>query len=147
MPSRRSDPLALPDVNVLLALVHPGHLHHALAHDWLAQATRFATTPATESGLLRLAMNPVVMGRTVPPSAALASLRSLHDDPRATFVADDATFRAPQIGLVGLVGHRQVADVHLVNLAARHHAVLVTFDRALPTTLIREDRQHVEVIG
>ncbi|MGL5852423.1 MAG: TA system VapC family ribonuclease toxin [Phycicoccus sp.] len=134
-------------MNVLLALVHPGHVHHDLAHDWLGQASRFATTPVTESGLVRLALNPAVMARTVSAPAALASLQSLHDDPRATFLPDDATFRTPRVGLTGLAGHRQVTDLHLVDLAARHDAVLVTFDRTLSASLLDDDRRHVQVIG
>ena len=45
-----------------------------------------------------------------------------------------------------LVGHQQVTDLHLVNLAARHGGVLATFDATLPTWLAPADRRHVILI-
>lgn len=148
MPSSRSEPLAIPDVNVLLALVHPDHVHHQLAHAWFGGTTGFATTPVTEAGLVRLALDAKVVGQAAAtPTAALASLRSLRADPRASFLADDASLAEPWIDLVGLSGHRQVTDLHLVDLAARHAAVLVTFDRALAAALVPDDRGHVRLIG
>lgn len=57
--------LDLPDVNVLLAVIHPDHVHHAQAHDWLGQTQAFASTPLTESGLLRLALNPGIVPATL----------------------------------------------------------------------------------
>lgn len=147
MPSQTSERLSLPDVNVLVALVHDQHIGHLAALEWFDAVVRYATTPVTEAGLLRLALNPSVMKRQISLEAALSSLRSLRDDPRATFVTDDTTLTAARIDLIGLRGHRQVSDFHLVDLAARHEAVLVTLDRGIPLALRRDDRQFVEVIG
>lgn len=147
MPSRRNEPVALPDVNALVALVHPNHVHHQLAHAWFESTPAFATTPITESGLLRLALNSLIAGAPTSTSAAVASLRSLKDDPRASFLVDDSSLAQAEIDLTGLVGHRQVTDLHLVNLAAKHSAVLVTFDRSLHQMLVPPDRAHVQVIG
>ena len=47
-----------------------------------AVAARFATTPVTELGLVRLSLNPAVRGQQIAPSAALASLGSLRADSR-----------------------------------------------------------------
>jgi len=139
--------LALPDVNVLVALTNPNHLHHDLAHEWFASVTRFATTPITESGLLRLSLNPAVTRQEVAPAQAIATLNSVRHDERAEFLADTTTLAAPRIDLSALAGHRQVTDLHLANLAASSNAVLVTFDRGLPDALIRADRKHVQLIG
>ena len=87
------------------------------------------------------------MGSPVPLSQALASLSSLKSDPRAQFLPDDATFTTPRIALDGLVGHRQVTDIHLVNLASSHKARLVTFDTRIADTLVGKDREFVRVIG
>jgi predicted nucleic acid-binding protein len=45
------------DVNVLLALCDPLHVHHAAAHRWFAAVGRFAwaTCPITENGFVRIA--------------------------------------------------------------------------------------------
>ena len=52
--------VALLDVNVLVALFQPDHVHHELAHDWFAENRRagWATCPITETGLVRLLANP-----------------------------------------------------------------------------------------
>lgn len=147
MPSRKTDLADLPDVNLLIALLHPGHVHHAQALDWFSGTARYVTTPITEAGFLRLTMNPSVMGGPVSLTEALASLSSVKADPRAEFLPDDATFAEPKIALDGLVGYRQVTDIHLVNLASSHKARLVTFDTRLAGTLVGRDREYVRTIG
>lgn len=139
--------LDLPDVNVLVALLHPGHVHHQVAQQWFAGARRFATTPITESGLLRMALNPAVMGTETRTADALASLRSLQADRRAQFLADDSSLARTVIDLIGLVGHKQVTDLHLVNLAAAHDARLVTLDKKIRPTLAPDDQVCVVVLS
>ena len=48
------------DVNVLIALVDPAHVHHEPAHAWFSQqgSTSWATCPMTENGLLRIVGHP-----------------------------------------------------------------------------------------
>lgn len=135
--------LHLPDVNVLVALLHPDHVHHTAARAWFAAANRFATTPITEAGLLRLALNPAVAGLRVEATAALESLRSLRRHPRAVFLPDASTLAEPVVGVVGLVGFRQVTDLHLVNLAAANSASFVTFDTRIRPVLLPADQKHV----
>ncbi|MCL2736899.1 MAG: hypothetical protein FWD75_09790 [Propionibacteriaceae bacterium] len=135
--------LDLPDVNVLVALLHPGHMYHEIAHQWFTDTRRYATTPITESGLLRIALNPTVMATEIHTKDALASLRSLKADPRAEFLPDDSSLADASIDLVGLVGHRQVTDMHLVNLAAAHKARLVTLDTTIRLTLTPDDQHWV----
>lgn len=137
----------LPDVNVLVALLHAGHVHHRAAQDWFASVARFVTTPVTEAGVIRVAMNPAVMGAQASAGDALESLRSLRRDPRAEFLPDDATLTEPTIDLVGLVGFRQVTDLHLVNLAAAHAARVVTFDTKIRPVLPPDDAALVRVLS
>jgi len=138
--------LDLPDVNVLVALLHPSHVYHRTAQQWFTEVKRFATTPITESGLLRLALNPTVMGGEITTATALASLDSLRSDPRAEFLADDTSLAKARIDLIGLVGHKQVTDIHLVNLAATHQARLVTLDTKIRPVLIPDDQDHIMVL-
>lgn len=139
--------IELPDVNVLVALLHPGHVHHQRAHEWFGDVERFATTPITECGLVRMALNPAVMGMTPRAGDALASLASLRADDRAEYLPDDSSLGDPAIDLSGLVGHRQVTDFHLVNLAAQHSARLVTFDAKLSRALTPRDGVHVRTLS
>lgn len=137
----------LPDVNVLVALLQPRHVAHGLASSWFNETAAFATTPVTEMGLVRLALNPKVMGLQVTATQALGSLASLRADARATFVPDDASLAEASIDLRGLVGHRHVTDLHLVELAARHAMTVVTLDSRLPSSLLPDARHHVRVLG
>lgn len=136
----------LPDVNVLVALLSTNHAYHDLAGDWFASTARFATTPITEAGLVRMAMNPAVMGTEVTAPQAIASLGSLRADTRAEFIPDDSSLAEASIDLVGLAGHKQVTDLHLVNLVARHSGVLVTLDRKIRPVLAPEDQRLVHVL-
>lgn len=138
--------MMLPDVNVLVALTNPAHQHHHQAHHWLRGVRSFATTPVTESGLVRLLLNRAVTGQQVTLATALGLLRGIREDPRATFLPDDSSLSDPHIDLVGFAGHRQTTDLHLVNLAARHGASLATFDRRLRDVLVPADQRHVHAI-
>ncbi len=137
------------DVNVLLALSHAAHVHHDRVHDWWSaqpQGCRWATTPVTESGLVRLLSNPAVIGGTLPMSDALATLHQVRQAPGHTFLIDDTSLTQPHVGVTHLQGHRQVTDLHLLNLAARHGAILATLDARLGRALQSADARHVEVI-
>ena len=133
----------LPDVNVLVALTNPAHQHHRQAHEWLVAVPLFATTPLTEAGLVRLLLNPAVTGQRVSGQQAVAILAGLRRDRRAMFVPDPSSLAAAEIDLVGLAGHQQVTDLHLVNLAASQDGRLATFDRKLRTALALRDQRYV----
>ncbi|MFT4009581.1 MAG: hypothetical protein QM655_06000 [Nocardioidaceae bacterium] len=139
--------LDLPDVNVLVALLSPAHVHHDTAQTWFDSVACFATTPVTESGLVRMAMNPAVMGVAESAERALALLRSLREDARAEFLPDDSSLAEAAIDLVGLVGFRRVTDLHLVNLAAAHSGRLVTFDTKIRPVLSPDDQARVHVLS
>ena len=58
--------IALPDVNVLIALAWPNHVHHDAARSWFAEsrATGWATCPVTEAGFVRVGLPGFVWVRT-----------------------------------------------------------------------------------
>lgn len=138
------DPTVLLDVNVLIALSWPQHVHHHRAHAWFgAHGGPWATTPVTESGLVRLSTTPAVVGRAVVMSEALGALTALRGLPRHVFWPDDATLAQPHVDLARLVTRRQVTDVHLADLAARRSGVLGTFDASIVDALEPADRHAV----
>ena len=59
--------IALPDINVLLALAWSNHPHHDAAHRCFARdtATGWATCLSTQAGFLRLSLNPQVVGVSI----------------------------------------------------------------------------------
>lgn len=138
--------VVLLDVNVLVSLVWDQHVHHALAHRcFAAHRTAWATTPVTESGLVRLLLTRAVTGREVTGSEALGVLGALRSQPGWRFLPDGSSFADSSLDLTVLMGRRQVTDLHLVDVAARSGARLVTFDAAILPTLHPSDRRHVLV--
>ena len=71
--------ISLPDVNVLIALAWPNHVHHAAAWVWFKANRKqgWATCPLTEAGFVRVSCNPSVVRHTVTPLDAIAVLERL----------------------------------------------------------------------
>lgn len=91
-------------------------------------------------------LNPVITGSQREAAEALAVMRGMRADSRWTFLVDDTTLTRPTVDTAVLMGHRQVTDLHLVNLAAESGAVLATFDAEITAWLSPRDRQHVLLI-
>jgi uncharacterized protein len=113
------------DANVLIALVVADHVHHDAAETWLTSAEeRFATCPITQGSLVRLLVRegqPVGVVHTV--------LEIMADDDRHEFWPDAIPYA--DVPLTGVIGHRQVTDAYLVQLARFHNGRLATFDQGL----------------
>ena len=132
--------VSLLDVNVLVALFFPDHVHHDLAHDWFAEhrAQGWATCPLTENGLIRVACQQPSDDTLVRPADVIRNLdrfrRDKHHRPWADAVSlTDATLFAPQF----ISGPRQVTDVYLLGLAKKLGGRLATFDRTIPVKAVR----------
>lgn len=134
------------DVNVMLALYDPRHVHHGSARAWFENVSTWATTPLTESAFVRLVSDPAVSGEVVSPSEAIDALDAIRHAPGHRFLVDDSSLAHPHIGLGALVGHRQVTDFHLVNLAFRAGLQFATFDGRLALALDPSDRAAVLLI-
>lgn len=117
--------ISLLDANVLIALFVADHVHHEAAESWLVDtADRFATCPITQGSLVRLVVRE---GQSV--DTAYAALAALGDDDRHEFWPDDVSYS--EVPLTGVIGHRQVTDAYLAQLARRRGGRLVTFDHGL----------------
>jgi uncharacterized protein len=113
------------DANVLIALVVDDHVHHNAAEAWLAgHDGRIATCPITEGSLVRLLVRE---GQSAAMAQAVIS--ALADDPRHEFWPDEISYS--DVSLVGVIGHRQVTDAYLAQLARAHNGRLATFDQGL----------------
>ncbi|MGF1647137.1 MAG: TA system VapC family ribonuclease toxin [Kineosporiaceae bacterium] len=124
---------ALLDVNVLVALAWPEHLHHSQASVWFAHHCdeSWATTPVTELGLLRLSTNPRVVGDALTPAEGIELLRRLRGVPTHQFWPDDIAVGGEDVDWMTVHTHRQVTDARLVGIARRHGGLLATLDRDL----------------
>lgn len=140
----------LPDVNVLVALAWPTHVHHSLAHDWFGEHAlpMLATCPHTECGFVRASSNGRSLPHPVTVASALAALRMLYELPNRTLLTDGLSLLDSRVPTALMVGHQQVSDAYLLGLAIAHGARLVTLDRAIEQLLPRgsAQRQHLALI-
>lgn len=141
---------ALLDVNVLIALFDPAHVHHELAHEWFADNRRrgWATTPFTENALIRIVANPKYGSNSerVPQIAARLQAFCASDDhrfwPATASICDPARFN------LAFAGHRFVSDVYLLGLATLNDGALATFDRTIPLKAVTgATTKNLEVIA
>jgi uncharacterized protein len=133
-----SDRVALPDVNVLIALSEPRHVHHNAAQNWFSTArdAGWATCPITETGFVRVVSSPAYPHIRFSPATAVDFLRDhisnfgAHYEywPADCSLLDDALFNVATVQ-----GHRQITDLYLLGLCIQHGGKLVTFDSALQT--------------
>ena len=122
------------DVNVLIALAWPQHVHHAAAHRWFESRSRgtWATCAITQLAFVRISSNPKIIADAVAPRSAHAVLRELVALPGHVYwEAAPAPALCAGLNAVPLVGHRQVTDAYLIELALHHAGRLVTFDKAI----------------
>jgi toxin-antitoxin system PIN domain toxin len=126
--------VSLPDVNVLVALAWPNHVHHVKARTWFEGPKRggWATCPVTESGFVRVSSNRRVIETARRPEEAILLLRELTGLEGHAFWPDDTSIaRSRWVAAERLLGHSQVTDAHLLALTLARGGRLVTFDRGI----------------
>lgn len=137
------------DVNLLVALAWRSHVLHHAAQRWFGDAERgeWATATVTESGFLRLCVNARVVENAVSWSTALRMLDAVRDLPGHRWWGEDVDLASSDVvRRAPVVGHRQVSDVVLVALAARHGGRLATLDKAVVEAVHPDHRDHVVVV-
>lgn len=133
---------ALLDVNALIALVDSDHVGHEAMQRWFRMRYEdgWATCPLTENGMVRvLSQSAYRSGQRTPAEVIgiLSALKGAFPDSYEFWaddvsIADDAIFESAFIA-----GARQITDVYLLGLAARHEGVLLSFDRSLAWQAVR----------
>ncbi len=116
---------ALLDANLLIALTVQDHVHHDVAEDWFdGYAGRFATCPSTQGSLIRLLIREgQTAGRAIGVAQQITE-HALHD-----FWPDSLSY--DQVRMDAVIGHRQVTDAYLAQLARSRDGRLVTLDRGM----------------
>ena len=142
---------ALLDVNVLLALFNPRHIHHDVAHDWFTDQHEqaWATSARTQSGLIRLATNPASNLERYRVVEVVEHLRRFCGSPGHIFWTESVSLADPALfDLSKVSGHQQITDVYLLGLAKTNGGTLVTFDASIPLkAVIGATRRHLVVLG
>jgi hypothetical protein len=125
---------ALLDVNVLIAMAWPNHVHHVAVLDWLGApgTIPFATCPVTQSGFIRVSSNARAIPAARSPREAQALLRQITELPGHSFWHDDVDLAGDaRVAWDRVGGHAQVTDAHLLAIALRHSGRLATLDRGI----------------
>ncbi|MEW6707255.1 MAG: TA system VapC family ribonuclease toxin [Pseudomonadota bacterium] len=137
---------ALLDVNVLVALLDAGHLHHRRATDWLAANLRqgWASCPITQNGCIRI-LSQSGYPNPVPAGEVAARLAEAAADPSHQFWPDSISLlQAGRLDWQHILGPRQVTDAYLLALAAQHGGRFVTIDRGIATAAVPgAERKHL----
>ncbi len=141
--------VALLDVNVLVALFDPDHVHHDLAHDWFAEQrpSGWATCPQTENGFVRVLANPAYAGSLPRTTELIDRLRTFRASGGHEFWQDDVSLTDASLFIPSmLAGHRQLTDIYLLGVAMRRAGCLATFDRTIPVRAVRGANRNTLVV-
>jgi uncharacterized protein len=141
--------IALLDVNVLVALFDPEHLHHEAAHAWFSanRENGWASCPLTENALVRILSNAAYAGTHQMTAAIRERLDAFCVSGHHTFWPADLSLRDKSRFKLSGVTHRQITDVYLLALATGKDGRLATFDRRIPVrAVIGADQERLEVI-
>jgi hypothetical protein len=126
------------DVNVLVALLDGGHLHHRVAMDWLAAHARagWASCPLTQNGCLRILSLPTYPNPQ-PPARVAERLAAATADRSHAFWPDSLSLLEPErLHWERVLSTRHITDVYLLALAVEHQGCLVTFDRSVAVAAV-----------
>ena len=138
------------DVNVLVALAWPNHVHHATALAWFDEVGRagFATCSVTQSGFVRVSSNQRAIPDARSPREAREILRRIAALPGHVFWPDDVEIASNEhIAWERLGSHAQVTDAHLLALAIRRGGRLASFDRGLVDLAPEGKAESVVMLG
>lgn len=143
--------MLLLDVNVLVALFHPDHVHHDAAHDWFSEHRDrgWATSPVTENEFLRVALALAPPEDRLRPPTLVAHLRQFCDAREHVFWPDAISLGDRALFDLSFVARpAQLTDVYLLGLAMQMRGRLATFDRKIPLKAVRgATTSHLAIVG
>ena len=133
--------IALLDVDVLVALFDPAHLHHDLAHEWFGahRGSGWATCPITENGFVRAISHPAYPGNRVTVGDAVERLSAFADAEDHHFWPDSTSLRRrSRLDSALLEGSEHVRSAYLLLLAVDNEGRFVTFDDQVPAQAVSQ---------
>ena len=141
--------IALPDVNVLIALLDENHVHHSAASDWFRSNLEqgWATCPLTQNGCIRILSQPRY-SNPLSITEVTNGLRAVTDIESHQFISDDVSLLDQGlVNVSSISNHRQLTDIYLLALAVAHGFRFVTLDRGVQLTAVSgASDKHLAVI-
>jgi uncharacterized protein len=138
------------DVNVLIALIDPSHVHHEPAHFWFsAEGTHaWATCPLTENAVLRILGQPRYPNSPGTPAMVAKILKALRDQSGHEFWGDNISImESKYVSPQNLLSSTQITDTYLLALAVANGGQLVSFDRRLVTSAVHNGAKGLKLLG
>lgn len=135
------------DVNALLALHDPVHVHHRAARAWFAEEGQqaWATCPITENGFVRIASHPSYPNPMGGVQGAILRVLRFREVTGHQFWTDDVTI-CDVLEPNALITQAHVTDVYLLALAIKNGGKLATFDGRMPVRAVRGGREAIEIL-
>lgn len=138
------------DVNVLIALIDPLHIHHPQAEAWFLRDGKddWATCPLTENGTLRIVGDKRYANSPGSPVIVADVLSRLRSVGRHSFWPDDISLLDPMSFVSGKFDSaRHLTDTYLLGLAASKGGMLATFDRRLKPDAVKSGARAMHIIA
>lgn len=137
----------LMDINLLLALSDPMHIHHETACRWFAEKghSSWATCPITENGFIRIASHPNYPNRPGSVAVVMDILRQLCEVPGHHFWPEGISL-LQILQTDAIITHAQVTDVYLLGLAVHNKGKMATLDQRIPVDTVHGGRKALELI-
>ena len=124
------------DINSLIALGHTSHIHHAGTIQWYQSIVRKETVLHTcsisELGFVRVSVQAGLQSDVPSARTALAKLKASSKILFTLLPDDRGADRLPAYAK----SPNKITDGHLLELARRHGAMLVTLDTGIPGALL-----------
>ena len=142
--------VSLLDVNVLIALLDAGHVHHGVAKRWLADHLDqgWASCPLTQNGCVRILSQSAYPNRA-PAAEVAARLAEATLHPAHHFWPDAVSLLSP--GLMAwnkLLTGRHTTDAYLLALAVQNNGCFVTLDQGVPLAAVQgAQAKHLVVLN
>ena len=140
---------ALLDVNVLLALFDPGHVHYPRAHAWWRgqKKSGWASCAITQNGFLRVVSQPTYSTPVPLLEAIELLLRAVTTEHHEFWLDDISLGDRNRFHHDRILGPRQLTDLYLLGLAVKNGGRLATFDGSVNlTAVIDAEPRHLTVL-
>ena len=137
------------DVNALLALLDPMHIHHEAAHRWyeMRSPLRMMICSHVINGVIRVASQPKYPNCLGTSARVRNVLRDLVRNVDAESCAKEVSLLVDDVLLqpIALTPSR-VSDLYLLALAAANDARFATFDTRIPAEAVAGGPATIEII-
>jgi uncharacterized protein len=132
---------ALLDVNVIIALLDSGHSLHDKARAWWAANKQhgWASCAISENGTVRIMSHPSYgLQSRLPAADVIDALKTFVSQNDHEFWTETVSLREEEIFSADrILSARQLTDIYLLALAAKHKGRLVTFDQNISISAVR----------